>query len=87
MAELPSCADNLSLRVDVDSRLRAFPRVVDPVRGARAGVRCFLLFAAWAFFLYFVRAIPSSNAGDGAAIRLPTRKVEGGGSFAVVHCS
>ena len=85
MGGLLGVADDLSLRVDVDSGLRSFPRPFITMRSTGAGVRCFLLFAAWTFLLHFVRAFPPSYASYGVALWVPTRKVEGGGPFAVVH--
>ena len=82
---MPGSDDGLAVHVDVDSGLRSFSCAIFAVCGARAGVRRFLLFAARAFFLYFVRVFPSSNSCDGVIIWVPTRKVKGGGSFVVVH--
>ena len=78
-------ADDLSLRVDVDGGLRSFARPVVTLCSTGAGVRSLLPFTAGTFFLHFVRAFAPSYTCYGVALWVPTRKVEGGGPFAVVH--
>ena len=85
MGQLLGGTDDLSLRVDVDGGLRSFPRPFCIVCGSGVGVRGFLPFAAGAFFLHFVRAFAPSYTCYGVALWVSTRKVEGGGPFAVVH--